>query len=208
MSSRRLMRGRAPSQTFDPSNWQPMFDDDRLWVALARVDLHEGESTHFLLDVDPLGHRVLYVDVVTTPGDIELRCTMPCLPIARIPAIGELVYVELADGRLDFRPAIIGTVGNPSANSGLAEDRWVMQLAPGQKLLIHDGDASEAAPGAKKSDLDILRAVLSAWIVTPTDGGGALKAGLIAAGLIDPTGPTPTPTVSPWPAGTTTLEVK
>lgn len=201
-------RGRTASQVFDPSDWRKLFADDRAWVVAARVDTHEGEATHFVVDVDAVGVRTVFVDVVTVPGDVELRCKIGTLPVI-IPAVGTEVLVSIPDGRIDFIPAIVGYVTPLGATSGVDATHGVLVVPNGMKLLVHDGDSGEAHKLPTMADFDALRKHVDSQFdanVGHRHGvSGALTTVITTVAAL----PVPAPTVpTPTPAGTQTLEVK
>lgn len=203
-------RGRKASQVFDPSDWRQIFFDQRQWVVLGRVDRHDGEATHFRFDVDALGQRALFVDVVSIPGDVELTCVLPGEGgIWRIPAVGRQVYVALPDGIIDGWPSIIAVVGEPAEASGLSESTAVIQLAPGQRLLVHDGDAADAKRLATIDDVQAVVTYIDKQM-DPAHGHVHSVVGAATVTITTAAGPysTPVPEPAPAPEGTQTLEVK
>lgn len=207
-------RGRRASQVFDPSDWRKLFADQRQWVVLARVDTHDGEVEHFFADVDQLGQRSIFVDVVSIPGEIEMTCRLLGEGgIWRIPRIGALVYVALPDGIVDFVPAIVGVAGNPTDTSGLSETTAVIQLTPGTRLLIHDGDAGETKRVATIDDVQSVVTYVDQQF-DAAKGHVHTVAGAVTTAILTGAGPFTSPTDGsgpdpcPAPAGTQTLEVK
>ncbi len=53
-----------------------------------------------------------------------------------------------------------------------------LELTASGTVLAHTGTSAEALPLATKADLDSLKTVFDAWVVAPSDGGGALKTAL------------------------------
>lgn len=219
-TSRAPRRGAKPSQVFDATDWRKLFADRRAWVVAARVDRHDGEATHFSIEIDGEGEdgggvRTLYVDVVTIPGDIELRCKVGTLPVF-IPPVGAEVYVSIPDGIIDFVPAIVGYVTPLGASSGLGDSRAVLALPPDVKLLVHDGSSAGCEPLVKRSEHNALAAYVarqfdaSAGHVHTVAGIPGLTT-TIVTGTADPATPVtpapPHPDLPPEADGTRTLEV-
>ncbi len=213
MTERAPRRGAKPSQVFDATDWRKIFADRRAWVVAARVDLHDGETSHFSIDVDGGEDggavRTLYVDVVTIPGDIELRCKVGTLPVF-IPPVGSEVFVSIPDGIIDFVPTIVGYATPLGAQSGLADTRAVLALPPDVKLLVHDGSSAGCEPLVKRSEHNALVAYVAKQFDSAAGHVHAVAGipGLtttIATGTADPA--TPTPEAPPEAEGTRTLEV-
>jgi len=191
-----MRRGRKGARMPDLSDLRAVLKDARCWCVLARVDTHEGQTVHYTIGVGKDGRKEVLVDVVTTPGDIELRARLAGDGgVWRIPAMGTEVYVDIPAGQIDFAPAIVGI--KPAAPDGLAVGTAVIALEAGGQLLIHDGTASQALPLATKADLQTLYDAFTGATIVANDGGASLQATTQAA--LDSAG---------FPVGTSVLRAK
>lgn len=198
--SRASRRGHGGAARVDLTPWRKLFADTRKWCVLARVALHDGESSHFETVTDETGARALFVDVVTIPDEIELSCRLPATGgLWRIPALGREVIVGIPDGAIDFVTAILGVIESPSSTGGLSETVSVIEEPPGGELHVHDGNDAQVAALALRSDVQAIYNAISGAAVVPGDGGAAFQANLVAAlNALIPS----------WPVGTTVLKAK
>jgi hypothetical protein len=208
-TSRKPRRRRASAQHADLGALRKLLRDRRTWCAMARVEAHEGQVEHFELATGEDGERAVYVDVVTIPGNVELRARLAGDGgLWRIPAVGTLCYVGLPDGQIDGYPVLMAVVGAPTATSGLATDTVVLQLAPGQRLVIHDGDAGEAFDLPTMADFNALREYVARQF-DASAGHVHVVSGAATTTQTTGTAPAPAPTTPPpTPAGTETVRVK
>lgn len=195
-------RGRNGAKYVDLTHWRKLFEDRRQWLVLARVELHEGETTHFSIAEDEI-----LVDVVSIPGDVEMRCRLAAEGgIWRIPDVGTEVYVGIPDGIIDFVPAIVAIKGTPG--NGLSATVNVLQVKSGTTLLIHDGTAADAKKLPTMEDFDNLTLFVKQQF-DPAAGHKHVVSGAATTTMTTGAAPTPAPgTPNPVPDGTGTTVVK
>jgi hypothetical protein len=156
---------------------------------------HEDETGERVAELLP---QIVNVPVVM-PGSGGVRIKFPI-------AAGDVVLLVFASCSLDRWLSLGGEVDPEDPRRGALEDAIAIpglqdfaNVADASPLIEFTGSeirAGGSAALALKSDLDDLKASLSAWVPVATDGGAALKTQLTTDGIIGPG----------WPVGTTTLK--
>jgi hypothetical protein len=173
----------------DPSVLRELLDDGKVHVQRALVVL-EGQS-HF--EIVEGGADVL-VDVELQPS--QVRCTArlgglgggPGRGIWCIPPVGAEVVVLVPDGDLEAGPIIVGAESSGQVPDGLDGTTIVIVPAPGGKVLIHDGDASEAQQLATLGDLNNLADYIASDMVIACPAGNSTPGVLSTPPLPDANG--------------------
>jgi phage gp45-like len=157
----------------------------------------------FLGYIGAEGERETFDDVEVFQG----------IGIAARPARGRGEAVIVHVGGHGGHPVAAALRDRESEPEDLAEDETQLHNTQTHVRVTASGvvevaarEGGAAIPLATKADLEKLRDALQAWVPAPPDGGTALKAALVAAGVIGP-GATPPP-VPFWPDGTKKLKAQ
>lgn len=152
-------RGRRASKRLDLTDMRELFRDRRVWTAIGKVTVPDGEASH----VDISTGDVI-VDVVLQPSLQDVTCRLAA-GMWIVPAVGEEVLVAIPEGEMSFMPTIVAILssGSVPATQGPAENRIAIVR---QEVLVHDGGGgavSLAILSSLQATIDKLNDLITAY---------------------------------------------
>jgi len=166
-------RGRRAVKRLDLTDMRHLFRDTRQWIAIGRVVVPAGETTHFANTGDDI-----LIEVVLQPTLHDVTCRLAA-GLWQVPQIGEEVVVVLPEGEMAFMPTVIGTLSTGVVPTG-QEPTPTRIVIVRPEVLVHDGSGGAAALAMLSSlqaTVDKLNALVNKYIIH-THSGGTLGGGL------------------------------